>query len=190
MNDFAGVVGVILLLLIMLSNLTRTGRKKRYRKRTSVRGHVRLRKSQEPQRGNHADIWWARAAELRAEGDFAGAERAMKEALASDARAAARRAGLSAALPDKAGEVVVAPAAAEAADRRARKEVRETERRVALALLFVPPGQRERYRQEWVNEVAQLSPHEAAVFALHLLLSAPKMGMLLALNRIFGRKAA
>ncbi|MEW2374239.1 hypothetical protein AB0940_33530 [Streptomyces sp. NPDC006656] len=63
----------------------------------------------------------------------------------------------------------------------------KAERRVALALVFVPPGQRERYRQEWVNEMAQLSPQEAGVFALHLLLLAPQMGIMLALKRIFGR---
>ncbi|GGS29967.1 hypothetical protein Snoj_26600 [Streptomyces nojiriensis] len=63
------------------------------------------------------------------------------------------------------------------------------ERRIALALIFVPMEHRERYRQEWVNEMAQLSPQEAMVSALHLLLLAPKMGMLLMLGRIFGREA-
>lgn len=70
------------------------------------------------------------------------------------------------------------------------READRAERRIALALLFVPPGQRERYRQEWVSEMAQLKPAEAAAFALHLLQLAPRMGLLLLFKRAFGRRAA
>ncbi|MFF4448301.1 hypothetical protein [Streptomyces sp. NPDC001502] len=189
MNDFSGVAGVILLLLVMLSNLTRTGRTKRRRSYARVRGRVRVRKPQESARAEHAALWWARARELEDLGDAAGAERAMHEARASEARARHAAAGGETHVGH--ASAVSKAALAEAAAREpARKEDREAERRIALALLFVPPGQRERYRQEWLNEMMQLRPAEAATFALHLLLLAPRMGILLWLKRAFGRRPA
>ncbi|WP_405533836.1 hypothetical protein OG592_44545 (plasmid) [Streptomyces avidinii] len=83
-----------------------------------------------------------------------------------------------------------AEAAREEAARQESLKAREDERRIALALIFVPPGQRERYRQEWNAEMASLSAREASAFALQLLWSAPRTGAMLWLKRTFGRRPA
>ncbi|MYV72980.1 hypothetical protein GT352_03290 [Streptomyces sp. SID1046] len=74
--------------------------------------------------------------------------------------------------------------------RRGRRKPQVTHRRLNLAVLFLPPGQRERYRLEWAAEMATLEPHEAAAFALYILKHAPMAGMALVFKRVFGRKAA
>ncbi|WP_327267203.1 hypothetical protein OG444_40500 (plasmid) [Streptomyces sp. NBC_01232] len=72
-----------------------------------------------------------------------------------------------------------------------RRRTRTAEqRRVALALAFLPPSQRGRYRQEWLAEMSVMAPAEAATFAMQLLLFAPRMGFVLLVSQVFGRRAA
>ncbi|MFB6583766.1 hypothetical protein ACFCYC_41255 [Streptomyces sp. NPDC056402] len=74
--------------------------------------------------------------------------------------------------------------------RRVRRRPQVTQQRLNLALLFLPPDQRERYRLEWGAEMATLEPQEAAAFALHILKHAPMAGIALVLKRVFGRRPA
>lgn len=65
----------------------------------------------------------------------------------------------------------------------------QTGRRLRLALLFLPPGDRDRYRQEWLAEIAGLPAGEAARFAASLLASAPRTGVALIFKKIWSRRA-
>ncbi|MEU0002220.1 hypothetical protein ABZ069_35475 [Streptomyces microflavus] len=67
---------------------------------------------------------------------------------------------------------------------------RSAERRLTLALYFLPQAEREHYRQEWGAEMADMSPSVAACFALNVLIGAPGSGLVLRLSKIFGRQAA
>ncbi|MEV3898423.1 hypothetical protein [Streptomyces anulatus] len=67
---------------------------------------------------------------------------------------------------------------------------RSAERRLNLALYFLPQAEREHYRQEWGSEMADMSPSVAARFALNVLIGAPGSGLVLRLSKIFGRQAA
>ncbi len=67
---------------------------------------------------------------------------------------------------------------------------RSAERRLNLALYFLPQAEREHYRQEWGAEMAAMSPSAAARFALNVLIGAPGAGLVLRLSKIFGRQAA
>ncbi|MFE9933580.1 hypothetical protein [Streptomyces sp. NPDC005533] len=183
MNDIVGTAGLIVLLLVMLLGMTRTARPKRPGKRPRpwARGPVPARRPQQVMLAEHAALWRARAKELEDLGDAAGAERAMREADLSEARASwhERASAMSKA------------SLAEAADREEdRTAAREAERRIALALLFMPAGQRERYQQEWNAEMDILSAREASTFALQLLWSAPRTGAMLWLKYTFGRRPA
>ncbi|WP_405533837.1 hypothetical protein OG592_44550 (plasmid) [Streptomyces avidinii] len=80
-----------------------------------------------------------------------------------------------------------------AAYARVRGHVRRTrtpEQRVMLALIFLPPSQRDRYRREWLAEMTSMDPVQAAEFALELLCLAPKMGFTFLISRLLGRRAA
>ncbi|WP_189746475.1 hypothetical protein [Streptomyces nojiriensis] len=185
MNDFVGTAGLITLLLVMLLNMARTGRTK---------GHGNTRpwaRSQVPARGplqsmltEHAVLWRVRAKELEDLGDAVGAQKAMLEAHLSEARAS-RESNLG-----HASAVSKASLAEAAARESARKAAHEAQRRIALALLFVPAGQRERYQREWNAEMDSLNAREASAFALQLLWSAPRTGAMLWLKHTFGRRPA
>lgn len=229
MNDFAGTAGLVLLLLVGLVNLTRTGRRARRRSVTPVQPSQRVSKIHVTVR-SHADIWRARAKELKDEGDFEGAAKAMAEALASEGRAsrrAAARAGLwsfreiayfldihpdtarsyrrNRLLPkpdyEGAGGTYWKPETIRKwAARRStvRKRIgveaaatrHRAERRITLALAFVPADHRARYAGEWAAEMHGMSPRQALEFSLNVLRSAPMSGLLLTLKRVFGRSAA
>jgi hypothetical protein len=64
----------------------------------------------------------------------------------------------------------------------------KAERRLRLALLFLPPGDRERYRQEWMAEMAGLAADRAARFAASLLASAPRTSASLIYKKIWNRR--
>ncbi len=66
----------------------------------------------------------------------------------------------------------------------------KAERRLRLALLFLPPGDRERYRQEWMAEMAGLAADKAARFAASLLASAPRTGASPIYMKIWNRRTA
>ncbi|MEV7442523.1 hypothetical protein AB0O22_15385 [Streptomyces sp. NPDC091204] len=186
MNDFAGTAGLIVLLLVMLLGMTRTGRTKRRWNHTRpwASGQVPAREPQPIPLAEHAALWRARAMELEDLGDAAGAEKAWREADLSEARANWRKSvGHASAMP----KVALAEVTAR---EEARKAAREAERRIALALLFMPTGQRERYQQEWNAEMDSLSAREASAFALQLLWSAPRTGAMLWLKHTFGRRPA
>ncbi|MFE7095212.1 hypothetical protein [Streptomyces erythrochromogenes] len=186
MNDFAGAAGLIALLLVMLLNLTRTGRTKGQGNYTRpwVRGRVPARKPQPIVLAEHAALWRARAKELADLGDAAGAERAIQEAHLSEARANREK------NVGRASAMSKASLAELAAREEARMAAREAERRIALAILFMPAGQRERYQREWYAEMDTLSAQEASAFALQLLWSAPRTGAMLWLKDTFGRRPA
>lgn len=67
---------------------------------------------------------------------------------------------------------------------------RTAQRRVCLAVRFLPAEKRERYRQEWEGEMAGMTPLNASQFALNALKRAPKSGVTLRLQRFLGRQAA
>lgn len=66
----------------------------------------------------------------------------------------------------------------------------KAQRRVGLALAFLPAGERDRYRREWSAEMFGLGKREAATFAMQILINAPKVSLLLVLRKAFGREAA
>ncbi|WP_327436617.1 MULTISPECIES: hypothetical protein [unclassified Streptomyces] len=68
--------------------------------------------------------------------------------------------------------------------------LRVAERNLALAVIFLPAGQRDRYREEWAAEIYALDRQEAAAFAFRVLLRAPRAGLALLLSRVFGRSKA
>ncbi|MEU8598807.1 hypothetical protein ACH475_14000 [Streptomyces globisporus] len=70
------------------------------------------------------------------------------------------------------------------------RNLRAAERNIALAVIFLPPGQRDRYREEWAAEMHALDGQDAAAFALRVLLRAPRAGLTLLLSRVFGRTRA
>ncbi|MFE5522564.1 hypothetical protein ACFQ9Q_33315 [Streptomyces virginiae] len=73
---------------------------------------------------------------------------------------------------------------------RARLEARAAERKLMLALSFLPSEQRVRYWREWNAEMATLNPQDAAAFAFQILRSAPLMGLTLMFVKVFDRRAA
>ncbi|MGW6688714.1 hypothetical protein [Streptomyces sp. NPDC054961] len=73
---------------------------------------------------------------------------------------------------------------------RALLKAQAAERKLMLALAFLPPGQRARYRHEWGAEMATLTSQEAAAFSVQILRSAPMMGFHLLAKEAFGSKAA
>ncbi|MCX4657301.1 hypothetical protein AB0N79_38675 [Streptomyces microflavus] len=66
---------------------------------------------------------------------------------------------------------------------------RTAQRRVHLALRFLPEGERERYREEWEAEIAAMAPAVAAQFAYGVLRRAPRSGLILWLRKLLGRLA-
>ncbi|MFE2165895.1 hypothetical protein ACFXB3_12625 [Streptomyces sp. NPDC059447] len=61
---------------------------------------------------------------------------------------------------------------------------------LTAALCFLPPSQRARYAEEWAGELYGLDQDEALQFSLGVLQSAPKVGLVLLLKRVFGRRTA
>ncbi|QSS95430.1 hypothetical protein [Streptomyces sp. M54] len=79
--------------------------------------------------------------------------------------------------------------AREADESRIAKNSRTAQRRMNLALRFLPKGERERYREEWEAEIQDLPPAAAARFACVVLVMAPKSGLILWVRKLFGRLA-
>ncbi|WP_345180950.1 hypothetical protein, partial [Streptomyces lavendulae] len=73
---------------------------------------------------------------------------------------------------------------------RALLASRAAERKLMLALVFLPSEQRARYQREWRAEMASLNPQDAAAFALQILRHAPMVGLTFVFKEVFGRKAA
>ncbi|PVC80744.1 hypothetical protein DBP19_35155 [Streptomyces sp. CS090A] len=78
---------------------------------------------------------------------------------------------------------------ADAQQSRPARPRRAAERRLNLALRFLPDGERERYRREWKAEMAAMPPAAAAQFAYGVLRQAPWSGVILWLCKKLGRLA-
>ncbi|MEU9201925.1 hypothetical protein [Streptomyces sp. NPDC048332] len=70
------------------------------------------------------------------------------------------------------------------------RSTRVAQRKLGLALYFLPAKEREHYRIEWGAEMDSMSPAVAAQFAANVLLRAPISGVTLRFARLFGRQAA
>ncbi|MEV5614444.1 hypothetical protein [Streptomyces bacillaris] len=97
------------------------------------------------------------------------------------------KAGLEALLVSKTRHML--EARRELAAERTKRD-RIARRRVDLALWFLPACEREHYSQEWHAEMAAMQSREAAHFSLNLLVRAPRSGLTLHLQKIFGRLVA
>ncbi|MEU5452585.1 hypothetical protein [Streptomyces californicus] len=97
------------------------------------------------------------------------------------------KAGLEALLVSKTRHLVKGRRAL--ATERAKRD-RISRRRVDFALWFLPAGERGHYSQEWHAEMAVMPSREAARFSLNLLVRAPRSGLTLHLQKIFGRLVA
>ncbi|MFE7051507.1 hypothetical protein ACFVAM_24415 [Streptomyces californicus] len=78
----------------------------------------------------------------------------------------------------------------EAEKLRAYESFRTAQRRVDLALRFLPKSERDHYRREWEAEAGVMEPAVAAQYGFNVLIRAPKAGLTLRLSKIFGRQAA
>ncbi|MEV5606394.1 hypothetical protein AB0L33_33675 [Streptomyces sp. NPDC052299] len=72
---------------------------------------------------------------------------------------------------------------------QAAPQQRAAERKLAVALRFLPAGEREHYQAEWSGEMQAMEPAAAAQFAANVLLHAPLSGMSLRFAKLFKRSA-